>query len=113
MTYSDWHHSGNPGALLLYECYTALAAGAEPDEDNNYAFLVFVPKASPENTGPVLSAVASGYRPITSSNTPQKVIPRAMCQTLELCVAEVVFFCSGVSPLGVRCWTRPLTSRPI
>lgn len=90
VTYSAWSHSVERGANILFGCYAALTSGSQPPEEFNAAYLVFVPKASPEHVGPVMSAAPAGYRPISLSNTSQKLIARAISQALEDYAAELV-----------------------
>lgn len=77
-------------ALLSCMIVTLRSPRAPSRPRNSTVYLTFVPKASLEDAGPVLAARPAWFRPMTLSNTSQKIVPRAVCQALERHAVDIV-----------------------
>lgn len=77
------------GLLILYKAYLAVLAGDSVPGWINASLVVFIPKSAPGSSGMPHAATPVNFRPISLSNTSQKLIAKALNMTLEVISQDV------------------------
>lgn len=88
--YQAWLGGGGVPLRLVYEACVALTEGTIPPSDFNSALLAFIPKAGPLPGTDGYEGKAWQFRPLTLSNSCQKLIAKAFGAALENIAMQVV-----------------------